>query len=88
MTTQRKCLIVVGMVAVAAGALAFGVPAGTLLFFGGFLLCPAAMYFGMSGMQGGCGHSGKCNHDENTTPLSTSVEAGRKTPGYERPRAA
>ncbi len=88
MTTQRKWLIVVGVVAAAAGAQALGVPAGTLLLFGAFLLCPAAMYFGMSGMQGGCRQTGKCNHDENTTQSSTSSEAGRKTPGYERQKAA
>ncbi len=62
---QRKWLLIVGVVAAVAVALALGVSAGAPLLVGAVLLCPAAMYFGMSGMHQGFGHSGKCSHEHN-----------------------
>lgn len=64
---KGKWLLVIGVVAAVLAALALGVPPSTLLLVGVALLCPAAMYFGMSGMGahgGGCGHSAKCEHGE------------------------
>jgi hypothetical protein len=61
MSVQRKLLLVVAVVVAAAAALAAGVSANTLLLVGVALLCPAAMYFGMSG-HGGCGHAARCDH--------------------------
>ncbi len=83
MTTQRKWLLVLSVIAVAAAALAVGVRFDTLLLFGAVLLCPAAMYFGMQGMgmQQGCGYGGKCNH-------SDAHGAMPKTETQERPKAA
>ncbi len=46
-----KWLLIVGVVAAVGVALALGVSANTLLIVGAVLLCPAAMYFGMSGMH-------------------------------------
>lgn len=83
MTTQRKWLLVLSVIAAAAAALAVGVRLDTLLLMGAVLLCPAAMYFGMQGMgmQQGCGHGGKCNH-------SDAPGAIPKTETRERPKAA
>lgn len=58
MTTQQKWLLIVGVVAAAAVALALGVSPGTLVLVGISLLCPAVMFFGMGGMQHGGGHGG------------------------------
>lgn len=77
MTRQRKWLVVIGLIAATTASLAIGVPVGTLLLAGSFLLCSAAMYFGMSGMHQGCGHSGKCDHAE--TP-----DGGRQPRDLER----
>lgn len=83
MTTQRKWLLVLGVIAGTVAALAAGVGLSTLLLVGAVLLCPAAMYFGMqgTGVQEGCGHGRECNH-------SDAPEAGRKTETQERPKAA
>lgn len=83
MKTQGKWLLVLGVVAVAAAALAAGVGLSTLLLVGAVLLCPAAMYFGMQGMgmQGGCGHGRECSH-------SDAPGSGRETETEERPKAA
>ncbi len=58
MMNQRKWLAALAAIVGIAVALATGVPVGTLLIVGALLLCPAAMYFGMQGMQQGCGHGG------------------------------
>ena len=58
MTKRSKLLALAGAAAVVAWAL--GVPAGTLLFVGAALLCPAAMFFGMGGA--GHAHGGHCAH--------------------------
>jgi len=84
---QRKWLLIVGVVAAVAVALALGVSAGAPLLVGAVLLCPAAMYFGMSGMHQGCGHSGKCSHEHNTVQANTA-DAGRKAQDREHQRAA
>lgn len=64
MTTQRKWLLVVGVIAAATVALALGVSPSTLLLFGAILLCPAAMFFGMGGMQQGCRHGKEHAHSD------------------------
>ncbi len=81
--TKQKWLIVIGAVAVAAAALALGVSPGNLLLVGAALLCPAAMYFGMSGMgmQQGRGHSERCDH-------SDAPDSDRKAEGHERRKVA
>ena len=83
MTRQKKGLWVGGMIAAAVAALTLGVPLNTLLLLGALLLCPAAMYFGMSGMgmQQGCGHSAECHR-------SNEPEAVGKTEDHQRQRAA
>ena len=83
MTKQRKWLWVGGVIAAAVTALALGVPLNTLLLLGAVLLCPAAMYFGMSGMgtQRGCSHSAEGNQ-------SNEPEAVRKTEDHQHQRAA
>ncbi len=76
---NSKWLLIIGVGAAAAIALAMGVAAGTLLTVGAVLLCPAAMYFGMGGThQGCCGHSGKSNHDHNISQSNTAA-AGHGT---------
>ncbi len=60
MTKRSKLLALAGAAAAAAVAWALGVPAGTLLFVGAALLCPAAMFFGMGGA--GHAHGGHCAH--------------------------
>ncbi len=66
MMNQRKWLVALAAIVGAVVAVAAGVPAGTLLIVGALLLCPAAMYFGMQGMQhgGGCGGNGNCEHKQ------------------------
>ncbi len=84
MITQRKWIVLLGVIVVAAAALALGVGLGTLLLMmGAVLLCPAAMYFGMQGMgmQQGCGQAGKCHH-------SNASDVEYKTETQERPKAA
>lgn len=70
MMNQRKWLVALAAIIGAVVAVAAGVPAGTLLIVGALLLCPAAMYFGMQGMQqGGCGHGGggsNCDHGKDS----------------------
>ncbi len=78
---QRKWLLGIGLIAAAVGAVALGVAPGTLLLVCLALLCPLSMYFGMSAMNQGCGHRGKCNHVE-------SPENGRAPQVYEHPKAA
>jgi len=51
MTTQRKWLMISGLVVAAIAAFVIGVSPGTLLIVGIVLLCPLAMYFGMGGMH-------------------------------------
>ncbi len=78
---QRKWLLGIGLIVAVVGALALGVAPGNLLLVGLALLCPLSMYFGMSAMKQGCGHSGTCNHTETS-------EGGREPQNYERPKAA
>ncbi len=83
MMNQRKWLMALAAIVVAVVAVAAGVPAGTLLIVGALLLCPAAMYFGMQGMQQGCGHGGSnCDHGKD------SGEKSIETRNQERPKAA
>lgn len=80
-TTRGKWLLVIGLVAAALAALALGASPGTLLLVGVALLCPAAMYFGMSGMGahgGGCGHSAKCEHGEARGAEGATKDDGRR----------
>ena len=81
--TKQKWVLVVGIIAVVAALLALGTSPGNLLLLGAALLCPAAMYFGMSGMgmQQGGGHSERCDH-------SDAPDANRKAEGHERQKAA
>ena len=51
MTRDRRWLWAGGILAVAGGALALGVPLATLITIAAVLACPTAMYFGM-GMMG------------------------------------
>jgi hypothetical protein len=69
------------ILAVAAAAIAMGTSVGTLLTVGAFLLCPAAMFFGMRGMGMGpcCGHSESCNHpDAHSAEHKTQQQEPRK----------
>ncbi len=59
---QRKLMMIIGVITVAAALFAAGVSLDTLLLAGAMLLCPAAMYFGMSGMQHSSCHGGGCQH--------------------------
>lgn len=59
---RHKWLVAFGAGAIAVALFVAGVGVDTLLVIGAALLCPAVMFFGMSGMNGGCGHSGKCDH--------------------------
>jgi fatty acid desaturase len=61
---ENRWLLIAGIAAVVAVLLALGLSPNTLLILGAALLCPAAMYLGMVGMQHGCGHSGKCSHQK------------------------
>ena len=78
---RRKWLLGIGLIVAAVGAIALGGAPGTLLLVCLALLCPLSMYFGMSAMNQGCGHSGKCNH-------AGTPESGREPKDYERPKAA
>ncbi len=80
-TTQRKWFLIIGLIVAAAGAWALGASPSTLFLLGAVLLCPAAMYFGMSGMGQGCGHSEKCNH-------SNTQDGERDLEAHERQKAA
>ncbi len=83
MMNQKKWLVALAAVVGAVVAVAAGVPVGTLLIVGALLLCPAAMYFGMQGMQQGCGHGGaECNHDKDSS--AKGVETRNQAP----PKAA
>lgn len=79
--TGHKALVVIGVVVAVVAAWAVGVPLNTLIFLGAVLLCPAAMYFGMSGMGQGCGHSEKCDH-------SKASDSAARAETQERPKAA
>ena len=81
MTIQRKWLVMIGVIVTAVAAWALGVSLNTLVLLGAVLLCPAAMYFGMSGTGQGCGHSEKCDH-------SNASDQELKTEGHERQKAA
>lgn len=59
MKKSSKLIIGLGAAAVFAVGLAVGVPFGTLLLVGAFLLCPLMMMFMMNGMQNGSCHSEK-----------------------------
>lgn len=78
---QRKWLLGIGLIVAVIGALALGVAPGTLLLACLALICPLSMYFGMSAMNQGCGHSGKVDH-------AGAAESGREPKDYERPKAA
>ncbi|MGH2374543.1 MAG: DUF2933 domain-containing protein [bacterium] len=55
MKIERKWLWLGGAVVGAGGALALGVPLGTLLIVAAVLACPLMMLFGMRGMHQGAG---------------------------------
>lgn len=78
---KRKWLLGIGLIVAVIGALALGVAPSALLLVCLALLCPLSMYFGMSAMNQGCGHSGKCNHAE-------QPDKGREPKDYEHPKAA
>jgi hypothetical protein len=67
MTRQGKWLVVGGIVAAAAAALALGVPLGSLLIVAVILACPLAMYFGMRGM--GMGEESRRSRMDGPSPL-------------------
>lgn len=79
MTARGKLLLAVGVIAAAVAALLLGVSPNTILLVGAVLLCPAAMYFGMSGMgaHGGGGHSAKCEHGD-ARGASENAEGGKR----------
>lgn len=69
-----------GLYAVAAaivvvGALALGVPAGTLVLIGIALACPLMMFFMMRGMHGGHG-GGSDRGTDQTDPLRKHDQRG------------
>lgn len=55
---QNKWCLIGGLVLAAIVAVWLGVPPTTVLLVGLLLLCPAAMYFGMGGMNRGSKHDG------------------------------
>jgi putative Ca2+/H+ antiporter (TMEM165/GDT1 family) len=67
MTRQGKWLVIGGIVAAAAAALALGVPFGSLLIVAAILACPLAMYFGMRGM--GMGEESRHSRMDGPSPL-------------------
>jgi fatty acid desaturase len=76
MKIQRKWLLVVVLIVAAVAALALGLPASPLLLIGVSLLCPAAMFLGMKGMQHDCAHTGNCGPDsklEDKTDLTKAA---------------
>ena len=78
MTMQRKLLLIIGVIAAAAALFAAGVSLDTLLLVSVMLLCPAAMYFGMGGMQqGGC-HEGNSRHTGDGTTQNHVAESDLK----------
>lgn len=79
MTTQRKWLMISGLVVAAIAAFVIGVSPGVLLIVGIVLLCPLAMYFGMGGMHKGqgSGHVGMSQH-------SSAPDTERKPEGEAR----
>lgn len=78
---RRRWLLGIGLIIAVVGAIALGVAPGTLLLACLALLCPLSMYLGMSAMNQGCGHSGKCDHAEEPR------ENGRAQQHYEGPKA-
>lgn len=76
MTVDRKWLWVGGILAVAGGALALGVPLATLITLAAVLACPAAMYFGMGmmgRMQGGAETGGTSSPDGRGAGMSKAT---------------
>lgn len=65
MTNRKKWIAVLVVVIGAVVALAAGVSPTTVLLVGVILLCPAVMWFGMSGMQHGSSHAETNKQSEN-----------------------
>ncbi len=86
MAHDRRYLWLAGVLVVALGALAWGIPLATLLTIAAFLACPAAMFFGMGmmgrtqegGMACGSGMSGRSRDEIRQSPLPGS--GGTETP--------
>ena len=78
MKVDRKWLWLGGALVGGAGALALGVPLGTLLIVAAILACPAMMFFGMRAMHQGAGgmasHPGsrETRREEGRLPASSS----------------
>lgn len=76
MTTQRKWLMISGLVVAAIAANVVGVSPGVLLIVGVVLLCPLGMYFMMGGMHKGQG-SGHAGMSENQSADGGGAQGGR-----------
>jgi hypothetical protein len=69
MFTRGRILCLIGVALAVTVALALGASWGSIALIGVWLLCPAAMFFGMHSMGAGrCGHSDKCNHAPSNAP--------------------
>jgi len=82
MTTQRTWLWMMGVIGVAAVALALGTPLETLLIIALLLACPLGMYF----MMGGMGRQRKSGPTEMERPAR--VPDPRRTPHEQERQAA
>lgn len=71
MKIDRRWLWGAGALAAAAALLAAGVPLTTLIILAAVLACPAAMFFGMRGMQHGAG--GMASHRGSQEPRADSA---------------
>jgi hypothetical protein len=74
MKKSSKLIIGLGVAAVFAVGLAVGVPFGTLLLVGAFLLCPLMMMFMMNGMQNGSCHSEKDKTTADDSSIGTQAD--------------
>ncbi len=74
MKKSSKLIIGLGAAAVFAVGLAVGVPFGTLLLVGAFLLCPLMMMFMMNGMQNGSCHSEKDKTTADDSSIGTQAD--------------
>lgn len=86
MKVDRKWLWIGGALVGGAGALALGVPLGTLLIVAAILACPAMMFFGMRAMHQGAGgmasHPGsqETRREEGSLPASSSEPSSIEEP--------
>ncbi len=97
MEVDRRWLWAGGILTIAGGALALGVPIATLITLAAVLACPAAMYFGMGmmgRMQGGAemGAGGRAldgrgakTHTPLPLPAPTGTGAPSRAPALEAP---